>query len=42
MVNDKNEMNERNGIVIKPNHSINLVVQEIPRVQGAALSGSIL
>lgn len=42
MVIDRNEMKERNGIVTKPNHSINLVVHEIPSVQGAALSGIIL
>lgn len=30
------------GIVTKPNHSIYLVVQDTPAIQGAAASGKIL
>jgi len=37
-----NALRDNNGIVIKPNHSMNLVVQEIPAIQGAAASGKIL
>jgi hypothetical protein len=33
---------ESRGMVMKPNHSINLVVQETPSKQGALDSGSIL
>lgn len=33
---------ESRGIVTKPNHSINFVVQEMPAMQGAAASGKML
>ncbi len=36
------ERKDRNGIVIKPNHSMYFVVHEIPSVQGSAASGMIL
>lgn len=36
------ETSERKGIVTKPNHSIYLVVHEMPNTQGATLSGIIL
>ena len=33
---------DKRGIVINPNQAKNLVVHEIPAVQGAAASGKIL
>ena len=41
MVRVTNANKERNGIVTNPNHSKNLVVQEIPATHGAAASGNI-
>lgn len=42
MIITLNAANAKNGIVTNPNHSMNLVVHEIPSVQGAADSGRIL